>query len=320
MRLRLIIIGRNTREFIDELFESIGKQRGGDDVFVDWTDDASDDRSFERAQSWLRNPEFMPDDIELLKNKTRMGGCHNVWRAIQRSDPDRDVCMPIGGDDKLKEGALERLWNVYQNPEVWCTYGNFENSDGRITNKICEWPAPYATRPPKEFIFAPFTFRAWLGQKLCERDLLLAGSFFPASADTAMNIPIVEMAGPERAKFIEEKWYWRRIHPGNDGWVDPLHQHYCTYRANQKPKYGRIGSRDEVPTRSGHVLPYGMIIMPNEPFPRWLALDEWSANEVALGHVMPVDSSLDFKRSPKNPEALWDGEYINADGERKKLL
>jgi len=319
VRLRIVVIGRNTRAFVDDCVRSFMTQRKGDDVFVDFTDDASEDGSFERAKELLTSHECFCDEVEVRRNRARMGGCHNIWRAIQRADED-DVCVIVGGDDKLKEGALDLLWEAYQNEDTWLTYGNFENSDGRVTNKVGPWLPPYATRPMKEFVLTPFTFRAWLGKKLCERDLLLAGSFFPSSADVAMNIPIAEMAGPEHAKFIEEKWYWRRIHPGNDGWVDPLHQHYCTFRALQKPRYGRIAGRHDTPTRSPHVLPYGVVLMPNEPFPRFLALDEWAAKEVELGHVMPVDASLDFKRkSPKDPEHLWDGEFIDRAGAEGRM-
>lgn len=303
MRFRVVAAGRNHAAYTEECVRSVITQMTRANVVCDWTDDASDDgpEAYDVAKRILgidrAKVSFSSQEHYAVRRVERVGGLCNWWRAVQRAAED-DVLVFLGGDDYLEPGALARVYREYnEDRHCWVTYGSMHNvPDGRITN-ICEpWEPPYATRPPKTFMWVAFTCRAWLAKKILERDLKLAGSFFMSSGDAAFTTPIVEMAGPEHVRLIKEKWYARRIQPGNDGWVDPGYQHYCTMRAYMKPHYSRVSGPDDTPTRSGHVLPYGLIVMPNEPFPRFLDLADWRIKEVEEGRVPPVDWAPDFRK------------------------
>lgn len=302
MRFRVIAAGRNHAEWTEECVRSVITQRVNAHVVCDWTDDASDTvEAHDLARRILgvshSKIAFDSNDHYAVRRVERVGGLCNWWRAVQRAAAD-DVLVFLGGDDYLESGALARVYREYaEDRHCWVTYGNMRNiPDGRVTNVVDEWKPPYATRPPAAFMWVAFTCRAWLAKKILERDLKLAGSFFMSSGDAAFTTPIVEMAGPEHVRMIKDPWYVRRIQPNNDGWVDSGYQHYCTMRAYMKPRYSRVSGPDDSPTRSPHVLPYGLIVMPNEPFPRFLDLEEWRVKEVEEGRVFPVDYAPDHRK------------------------
>lgn len=302
MRFRVIAAGRNHAEFTEECARSVVQQMVRADVVCDWTDDASDTpEAYEIAKRVLgidrAKVSFSSQEHFAVRRAERVGGLCNWYRAVQRATDD-DILVFIGGDDRIEPGALARIRREYEEDrQCWATYGSMRNiPDGRVTN-VCEpWEPPYATRPPKSFMWVAFTCRAFLAKKILERDLKLAGSFFMSSGDAAFTTPIVEMAGPEHLRLIKDEWYVRRIQPQNDGWVDPGYQHYCTMRAYMKPRYSRLASPEDTPTRSPHCLPYGLVVMPNEPFPRFLDLEEWRKKEVEEGRVFPVDYAPDHRK------------------------
>jgi glycosyltransferase involved in cell wall biosynthesis len=294
---RICIGSRNAEAYTEECLRSIldqDYQRG--EIAIDWTDDASPTMDFidSDATAWARTVRSRYlgrwSDFLIQQNIERVGGLCNFVRAIRRADDD-DVCVLMGGDDWLRPGALARIAEAYADPECWATYGEFENTNGKITNFWEAWDGGDVRPPQPSFMWCPLTVKAWLAKKVLEEDLKLAGSFFMSSGDGALNTPIVEMAGPEHLRWIREKWYVRRIHDGNDGNVDPNYHTYTAMRAYQKPRYSRLKDRNDTPTRTEHFLPYGLVILPHEKFPRIIDCTELKKDLDVNG----IDTSGEFK-------------------------
>lgn len=290
MKLRVCITGRNHAAYTEECLRSIFKQQLGLDteLVVDWTDDAS-------------NPPFSDHfpyqgnehRLRCNWNRHRVGGLANFWRAIQRADDD-EIVLLMGGDDWL-EGRLSfaRLEALYDDSDTWLTYGTFKNSDGNKLHESFEWNGCDLRGAMHEFLWMPLTCRAWLAKKVLEEDLKIMGYFQQSSGDVALNVPIVEMAGPEHARWIAEPWYVRRCHDANDTKVDVGMQYYLAWRSYRRPRYLRLRDRDDVPRREEHVLKYGLAFHPSVPNGMPQGLEYGEAGPPRVKKIEPKCSECD---------------------------
>ncbi len=163
--------------------------------------------------------------VTLIKNKTRKRAMANLYFALQMCEPD-EIVFNYDGDDWLADDQVFNLVNnIYQNPDVWITYGSFIN-----------WPTNqmgYCKPIPDEYVEKQLyrkkwwmpgqlrTFYAWLFHQVQLKDLLFEGpyyqgQFFPANADLAIYYPMMEMAGTH-FQYIPEVIYIRNVEtPIND--------------------------------------------------------------------------------------------------------
>lgn len=142
--------------------------------------------------------------IDAAKQTPPLTVTQNVRRAVRRLPPS-EIVVWLDGDDWLAhERALERVQAEYEDRSVWLTYGSYRCADGRPGH--C---APYA--PPYDYRRQPWlashlkTFRAGLFHYLTDVDLL-GPDLAPIrnAHDVAIMIPMLEMAGPERVRFIAD--------------------------------------------------------------------------------------------------------------------
>ncbi len=157
--------------------------------------------------------------VTLIKNKTRKRALANLYLAVQLCEPD-EIVFNHDGDDWLSDDRVFDLINsIYQNPDIWITYGSFINwptnqmgyckpvSDEMLQNKWYrkKWWMPGQLR----------TFYAWLFNQVQLKDLLFEGpyfqgQFFPANSDLAIYYPMMEMAGTH-FQFIPDLIYIRNV-------------------------------------------------------------------------------------------------------------
>lgn len=271
--IRVCIIGRNHEDYTEQCLLSVLAETTTGHV-IDWTDDASVSPSNYGATLLAERMLHRPHRVE--RREERRGGLANLWHAIQRAEDD-DVCVLMGGDDWLEPGALERVAKEYENPETWLTYGTYRNerrqgtpcAEGDAEPTCYEWDG--CDIRPHDFLWAPLTCKAWLAKKILVEDLKIAGWWQWSGGDVALNVPMVEMAGPEHARFIADVWYTRRLHDGNDATVDCNLQYYCNWVAYGRPRYSRLASRADTPVRTPHKVKYSLLFSPMLAAPRAVA-------------------------------------------------
>ena len=118
-----------------------------------------------------------------------------------------DVIVEIDGDDWLLHPfVFQHLNDIYQNPSIWMTYGQYVqypsgNPGGHIsmelndqvdrTNSYRLHPFPYSHLK---------TYKAFLVDGIHNSDLIdpTTGKYFNAAADFALCMPLVEQAGKAR--------------------------------------------------------------------------------------------------------------------------
>ena len=184
--------------------------------------------NFEDMQTVTKNPE-----IYLLINTLPLGdhqSCliHGTVSSTQEESainkylkennliqPD-DIIVEVDGDDwVLHPFVLQYLNQVYQNDNIWMTYGQYihypsgelgghyhlqlENHVD-VSNSYRHNVFPYSHLK---------TYKAFLVDKITDDDLIdpVTGKYFNAASDFALCMPMVEMAGKSRIFRIDEPVY-----------------------------------------------------------------------------------------------------------------
>lgn len=115
-------------------------------------DDASYDGNAEYIEHYIHSCN-QQHRVTLIKNKTRKRALANIYMALQLCEPD-EIVFNYDGDDWLADNRVFALINeLYQNENVWITYGSFIN-----------WPTDqmgYCKPFPDEYIEKQLFRKKW---------------------------------------------------------------------------------------------------------------------------------------------------------------
>lgn len=119
--------------------------------------------------------------------------------------PAERVVVSMDLDDWwVRPDALEIIAKQHE-AGAWCTYGSFRHADGRegfaapCDADRCR-TLPWTATHPK-------TFRAGLFNRIPRSDLELDGAWLKNGRDLALMFPVLEMAGPKRARYVSAVTY-----------------------------------------------------------------------------------------------------------------
>lgn len=210
-------------------------------IFVD---DCSPDKTFDIAQKVTADHK-QEDNITLIRNPSRKGALENLYNSIHSCD-DNEIIITLDGDDWLSNNkVITKLTEVYSDPNVWMTYGQYQSYPDN--GKGCSQQIP--DHIIKHNLFRQFrwcsshlrTFYTWLFKKIEKEDFLdRSGKFYPSAWDLSIMLPQLEMAG-FHAKFIPDILYIYNVdNPINDFKVDLNLQQSLEREIRHKKKYDRI--------------------------------------------------------------------------------
>jgi len=172
-----------------------------------YINDCSTDGTGELVKSYVDQKGYQ-EKVLLVNNDTRKGHLANQYKAISSCLPN-EVVIVLDGDDWLPHNhVLSYINRMYQDPEVWMTYGQFWYFKRNVKGMCHAIPPEYvvtnkARDYPSWVLSHLRTFYAGLFQQIALEDLLYQGTFYPMFADGATMYPMFEMAA-ERAKFIPD--------------------------------------------------------------------------------------------------------------------
>lgn len=151
-------------------------------------------------------------NIVVVNNSSNVGsGLSNIIKGIKLiAKNSEDIIVTVDGDDSLYfDGVFDHLNTIYQNKNVWMTYGEFEPTNGayhniskaisdtRIYRKSGKWYASHLR-----------TFKKWLFDKIDINDMKdKNGDFYKVAWDCAFMFPLIEMSGKAHLKFIDKILY-----------------------------------------------------------------------------------------------------------------
>lgn len=203
------------------------------------TDDVSTDGTVQKIKSAIKND----NRFVLIENHTKFYQPGNYDQVIRfRGIEGDEVCVEIDGDDWLPSPkVLERINEVYQDPNVWMTSGSFKYHDGR----------PGFANPPQNFkgirnqtftLSHIRTWKAWLWKKILLEDLKDEnGEYWNVAGDLAFMFPMLEMAGQEHYRFLPEILYiYNESNPLNDHKVNMSNVMKTVNKIRAKKEYSKI--------------------------------------------------------------------------------
>jgi glycosyltransferase involved in cell wall biosynthesis len=211
-----------------------------------YIDDCSKDGTGAAVEKYIADNN-LSNKITLIKNAENHGALYNLYHAIHSCKND-EIIVTLDGDDWFPDNeVLKYLNEVYQDGEVWITYGQYlEYPSGKI-GTYCEQIPNFVIeqnsfRNYKWVSSHLRTFYAGLFKKIKKEDLMFDGKFYPMTWDLAMMFPMFEMAG-FHAKFINKVLYiYNFTNPISDWRKDTQLILSLEKQIRKKEKYKRIDS------------------------------------------------------------------------------
>lgn len=241
----IVIPSYNNKNFYKMNLDSVFAQEY-ENYRVIYVDDNSPDGTGQLVEDYIKE-KGQEKRFQVIRNRERVGSLANLYKAIWLCDKN-EIVVDLDGDDALaNKKVLSYLNKVYQDPNVWFTYGQFviypSNAKG------------FAFEVPSEVIeknnFRAFgggvthlrTFYAGLFQKIKKEDFLYEGEFLQTAGDIAFMIPICEMCG-KHIKFIPDVLYvYNWANPINDDKIKQGLQKKMDLYIRSKQKYQPLTTR-----------------------------------------------------------------------------
>ena len=209
-------------------------------------DDISTDRTFEICQKLQR--EF-PDRLRAIQNSEKIYSQVRNILELTRLSREGSIVISADGDDCLKHNqVLSKLNSIYNNSEVWMTYGRYEEYPYNDVS------SSYYAYPPEVVhgnLFREYrwmashlrSYRRELFLKINEEDFKLPdGEWLDVTGDQAFMLPMLEMSA-ERSKFVPDILYVYNVaNPTRDGATKVTRQEEVARYIRSKEKYKRIES------------------------------------------------------------------------------
>ncbi len=213
----------NNSSFVENNLTSVFNQKNQNWRLI-YIDDCSVDDTFAKASALVKQ-QGKESQVTLIKNEKRCGALENLYRAIH-SCSDDEIVLTLDGDDWLAgPDVLSTLENIYRDPYIWMTYGNYVcHPQGSLF--VCSAPIPRdvlfnnTLRQYRWVASHLRTFYAGLFKKIKLEDLLYQGKCFPMTWDQAMMFPMIEMS-LDHSQFVPDILYiYNDSNPINDFKVD----------------------------------------------------------------------------------------------------
>lgn len=172
-------------------------------------DDASPDGSGEVISQVIKKYK-QEDRICFIQNKVRVGIIANIIAALDLCHDD-EIIVLLDGDDELSCLHVLTILNaIYQNQDVWMTYGQFAHSNPGYIGQCSEIPDEVIQENKiREYPFVSShlkTFYTWLFKLIKREDLQIKGQYFHVASDLAYMFPMLEMAG-FHSRFVSQVLY-----------------------------------------------------------------------------------------------------------------
>ena len=213
-------------------------------------DDCSSDDNAAIIQQYI-DEHNLHNRITFICNDKRHRKLFNLYRVLYDCDDDEIVLMVDGDDSLAHKHVLEHINRVYEDENVWFTYGQYRNVPASIAIQYGFKEMGYCRPIPKHiqrkqayryysFIYMhPRSFRGWLFKLVKLEDLIadgiegFEGNFYPAANDVAMYFPMIEMAHTH-VKFIPDVLYIRNLYPDIIGFKVDKHIQTASAREIRK--------------------------------------------------------------------------------------
>ena len=210
-----------------------------------YVDDCSTDNTGHLVQEYARE-KGKENKIIVIINEERTGATSNIYKAAHLCLPE-EIIVSLDGDDWLANPfVLNHLNAIYQDPNVWLTYGQFQWWPKGVPG-FCHTVPPHILEETRirEYGWvttALRTYYAGLYQKIKKEDLMYEDKFVSMAGDLAIMFPMVEMCGA-KCRFTNEIMYIYNTESNiNDHKVNGNQQVNIGNVVRDRPRYSKLDS------------------------------------------------------------------------------
>ena len=136
---------------------------------------------------------------------------YDYMKSLNQIEPE-DIIVEVDADDWLLHPfVFDYLNQAYQDPNIWMSYGHYiEYPSGKIGGHFNMYLPDDNNIRQNPFAYSHLkTYKAWLFDKV-PREYLInpeTGKYWNITADFAMCMPMVEMAGKDRIIRFDQPIY-----------------------------------------------------------------------------------------------------------------
>jgi glycosyltransferase involved in cell wall biosynthesis len=237
----IVTTAYNCQDYIEKCIGSLMGQN-----FTDFKCYITDDLSTDNTVNVVKNMIKGDDRFILIENKVKMYQPGNYDQIIRDNSDihDNEIVVEVDGDDWLPDSkTLSRINEVYSNQDVWIANGSFRYSNGSrgFSSKQENFDNLRGSRFTASHIR---TWRAFLWRKINQDDLKDEnGDYWKVTGDLSFMFPMLEMAGEERYRFMDEiNYIYNEENPLNDHKVDLTLVNEIAIKIRNKKRYEKIYS------------------------------------------------------------------------------
>lgn len=209
----IVIPVYNSVKYIEKSILSVMEQNYNNfEVVV--VDDCSTDGTYDIIKKYSNH-------LTIRRNTIRLGSASgNIAYAVKTfSSSSEDIIVTLDGDDWLAhEKVISYLDDIYKDPNVYMTYGQYSPLSGVYKNYCKPIPDTRTYRKSGEWFASHLrTFKSKLWNKINDDDLKDdKGNYYRVAGDASWLYPMVEMCGNKHCKFIDEVLYiYNDLNPEN---------------------------------------------------------------------------------------------------------
>ena len=226
----------NCAEWLERCLTSIQLQSYKD--FVCYiTDDLSTDGTCEIAQKFTESDER----FILVRNTVKHYQAGNYDQILRNPSHHKEsIVVEVDGDDWLPHSEVFNRVVEEHKKGHWITQGSFKYSDGR-SGFAKPFSVKYLRDNPHLNATHLRTWRVKLWRAIQADDLKINGEYASLAGDVFFMIPMLEMAGDNRIKFMEEILYvYNESNPINEHKVDMRKQWEFARKGRNKKSYKKL--------------------------------------------------------------------------------
>lgn len=206
-----------------------------------YIDDASSDDTADLVERFVTSA-GVGERFTLVTNEARRFPLANQYDVISRCAGD-EVVVILDGDDRLaNDQVLSFLNRIYQDPDVWLTYGSYVNASDGQRGHFCA-QLPLTVIEHNRYRHHPWvsshlrSFYGWLFHKIRVADLQQNGEFFKCAGDLAISYPMLEIAGTHSRYIRDILYVYNDVTPLNEYKVDFAMLRATTFYIRGLPPY-----------------------------------------------------------------------------------
>lgn len=229
----------NAEKWVDKCIQSIYLQ-----TYEKWEcvilNDASTDSTLDVIEKTI--PEEFKSKFKVVSNDKNIGALNNIINGVKliSHDPE-DVIVLLDGDDWFAtKYALEYVNRVYEDKNIWLTYGQFTYLKKNMMGCNAKINSIENYRNGERWKTSHLrTFKNRIWNLIKDEDFRdKNGKYYSMAWDLAIMLPLIEMAGADRIKFIRAVLYkYNDLNPLNDDKKSLETQRAMDREIRQKPKY-----------------------------------------------------------------------------------